>query len=135
MPMINAVTVLVRDYEEAKDFFTRALRFETVEDTALTPVKRWIVVRPRNAPEGSSAILLAQPSSERQAARIGRQGEDRVMFFLETDNFARDHAHMLAEGVTFLEAPRREAYGTVAVFKDISGNRWDLIERTQTGSP
>lgn len=125
-PRISAVTLLVRDYDEAIAFFTNALGFDLLEDTSLSPDKRWVLVAPAG---GGTALLLAKASTPEQVARIGDQAGGRVGFFLETDDFGRDHARMLAAGVRFREAPRHEAYGTVAVLEDLCGNTWDLIER------
>lgn len=126
MPQRLALTaLLVADYDPAITFFTRALGWSLVEDTAMGSDKRWVVV----APADGSGLLLARAADEGQRAMIGQQGGGRVFLFLETDDFARDHARMSAAGVRFLEAPRHEPYGTVAVFEDVSGNRWDLIER------
>jgi catechol 2,3-dioxygenase-like lactoylglutathione lyase family enzyme len=124
MPRLALTAVLVADYDEAIDWFTGKLGFELIEDTDQGDGKRWVVVRPRG---GEAAILLARAVGE-QAATVGRQGAGRVWLFLETDDFARDHAAMTAAGVRFAEPPRREPYGTVAVFEDLCGNRWDLIE-------
>lgn len=116
----------MRDYDEALDFYTRALGFECIEDRAMPGGKRWLVVAP---PGGrGAALLLARAATPAQQARIGDQTGGRVFLFLETDDFARDHARMLAAGVRFAEPPRHEAYGTVAVFEDLYGNRWDLIQ-------
>ncbi|MGI2032765.1 VOC family protein [Rhizobium panacihumi] len=120
------VTLVVHDYDRAKAFYCDALGFDCLEDTPQPDGKRWLVVRP-NGGEGAS-LLLAQAASESQKAAIGRQTGGRVGFFLKTDDFARDHAAMLAKGVVFLEQPRHEIYGTVAVFTDPYGNSWDLIE-------
>lgn len=117
--------LLVPDYESAIDFYVGVLGFDLVEDRALSPDKRWVVVRPKGSAGG---LLLAKAADARQAARIGDQTGGRVFLFLETDDFERDHAAMLARGVPFEEAPRREPYGTVAVFRDPFGNRWDLIQ-------
>ena len=123
------VALLVRDYDEAIAWFTQKLGFELVEDTRLSDTKRWVRVAPRGVAErGGAEFLLARADGPEQEAMIGAQGGGRVWLFLETDDFARDHAAMLAAGVRFLEPPRREAYGTVAVFEDLHGNRWDLIE-------
>jgi len=128
MPQRLALTaLLVAEYDPAIAFFTTALGWDLIEDVAQGGDKRWIVVAP---PGGGSGLLLARAVDEGQRAMIGKQGGGRVFLFLETDAFDRDHARMTAAGVRFLEAPRREVYGTVAVFEDISGNRWDLIERT-----
>ncbi|MCV0394247.1 MAG: VOC family protein [Rhizobiaceae bacterium] len=119
------VALLVRDYDEAIGFFRDALRFTLLEDTELGDGKRWVVLRPSG---GGTALLLARAVGADQEAVIGRQAGGRVFLFLETDDFARDHRAMSAAGVKFLEPPRRESYGTVAVFEDLCGNRWDLIE-------
>jgi catechol 2,3-dioxygenase-like lactoylglutathione lyase family enzyme len=119
------VALVVRDYDEAIEFYTSKMGFALSEDTPLGGGKRWVVV----TPSGSQAsLLLAQASDETQRAAIGAQGGGRVFLFLRTDDFARDHAAMGARGVHFLESPRHEPYGVVAVFEDLYGNRWDLIE-------
>jgi catechol 2,3-dioxygenase-like lactoylglutathione lyase family enzyme len=118
--------VLVRDYDEAIGFYVGKVGFTLVEDTGQGGGKRWVVVRPSG---GGAGLLLAKAVGEAQAARIGDQTGGRVFLFLETDDFAADHARMTTAGVRFLEAPRHEPYGTVAVFEDLYGNRWDLIER------
>ncbi|MDP1632662.1 MAG: VOC family protein [Caulobacter sp.] len=129
MPQHLALTaLLVADYDAAIAFFTGAMGFELIEDTPRGPGKRWVVVAPPGSTE--ARLLLARAADADQQALIGRQGGGRVWLFLQTDDFDRDHARMTAAGVRFLEAPRREPYGSVAVFEDISGNRWDLIERT-----
>ncbi|HEY0502594.1 MAG TPA: VOC family protein [Lysobacter sp.] len=122
---IAHVALVVRDYDEAIAFYRDALGFELLEDTDLGGGKRWVRVAPRGA---QSALLLARADGEAQRASVGHQAGGRVGFFLHTDDFARDHAAMLAQGVRFLEAPRQEPYGTVAVFEDLYGNRWDLLE-------
>ena len=123
---LATVTLLVRDYDEAIAWYARALGFTTAEDTALGDGKRWVVLKPA---EGTGAhLILARAVGERQVARIGDQNGGRVAFFLETDDFADRHAAMLAAGVEFTEEPRHEPYGTVAVFRDLYGNLWDLIE-------
>lgn len=123
---IALTALVVRDYDEAIDFYTRALGFTLVEDTARPDGTRWVVVRPDGATE--AALLLALAKDEAQSARVGDQTGGRVGFFLYTDDFARDHTRMTAEGVRFLEEPRHKAYGSVAVFEDLYGNRWDLLE-------
>jgi catechol 2,3-dioxygenase-like lactoylglutathione lyase family enzyme len=124
---ISLTALVVRDYDEAIGFYVDKLGFELTADTDQGGGKRWVVVQP---PGGGArtGLLLAKASGEAQAARVGDQGGGRVMLFLETDDFDGDHAAMLAAGVRFLEAPRREPYGAVAVFEDLYGNRWDLIE-------
>jgi catechol 2,3-dioxygenase-like lactoylglutathione lyase family enzyme len=120
------VTLVVDDFDRAKSFYCGDLGFDCVEDTSLTDDKRWLVVKPKG--DDGAALLLAQAVDDRQLAAIGNQAGGRVGFFLKTDDFARDHAAMLARGVKFMEEPRREVYGTVAVFADPYGNTWDLIE-------
>lgn len=122
---LNLIALVVRDYDAAIAWFTQKLGFELVEDIDQDR-KRWVVVAPKG---GTGArLLLARADGAKQEARIGDQTGGRVFLFLETDDFARDHAAMMARGVRFVEAPRSEAYGTVAVFEDLYGNRWDLIE-------
>lgn len=122
---IGHVALVVRDYDEAIAFYVDRLGFECVEDTDLGGGKRWVLVRP---PGAQTALLLARAVTKTQATRIGDQTGGRVFLFLHTDDFERDHARMLAAGVRFLEAPRREPYGIVAVFEDLYGNRWDLFQ-------
>lgn len=123
---ITHLALLVRDYDEAIAFFVDALGFQLLEDTPLGPEKRWVRVAPAGGK--GAALLLARAATAGQRAQIGNQAGGRVFLFLETDDVARDHAAMQQRGVRFLEAPRRESYGTVAVFEDLYGNRWDLIE-------
>jgi catechol 2,3-dioxygenase-like lactoylglutathione lyase family enzyme len=123
---IGSITLLVRDYDEAIAYYTHALGFELLEDTPLGNGKRWVRVAPAGTNE--TALLLAQASTQDQAAQVGSQTGGRVGFFLHSDDFHRDHAAMTARGVRFLEAPRSESYGIVAVFEDLYGNRWDLLE-------
>ncbi|QDE38130.1 VOC family protein [Luteibacter pinisoli] len=126
MPSLGAVTFLVHDYDEAITFFTRALRFDLLEDSPQGEGKRWVTVAPRGS--HGTRLLLARAADDAQAAQVGHQGGGRVFLFLETDDFAADHAHMLAHGVHFREEPRHEPYGSVAVFDDLYGNGWDLIQ-------
>lgn len=121
---IATVTLVVRDYDEALTFFCGVLGFTKLVDRDLGGGKRWVTVGCGNG----AALLLAKAGDEAQAQRIGDQTGGRVGFFLETDDFERDHAAFLAAGVRFLESPREESYGRVAVFSDLYGNRWDLIE-------
>ncbi|MBN9120771.1 MAG: VOC family protein [Planctomycetes bacterium] len=128
---ISAVALVVRDYDEAIHFYTRCLRFAVVEDTALATGKRWVVVRP---PGGGTALLLAKAATPEQAARLGDQTGGRVFLFLSTDDFSKDYEEMKARGVRFTEGPREEGYGTVAVFLDLYGNKWDLVQYRPTGA-
>ncbi|MCE2916218.1 MAG: VOC family protein [Rubrivivax sp.] len=119
-------TLLVPDYDEAIAHYREALGFEVVEDTRLTPSKRWVVIR---QPQGGNALLLAQPGNEEQRALIGRQAGGRVWLFLHTADLDADLAHLARQtGIRLTETPRQEAYGRVVVFEDRYGNRWDLIE-------
>jgi catechol 2,3-dioxygenase-like lactoylglutathione lyase family enzyme len=120
------VTLLVRDYDEALVFFTESLGFRVVEDTPLPANKRWLVVAPPGS--RSASLLLAQASTPEQLQQIGHQAAGRVFLFLHTDDFWRDYHLMLAANVKFLEQPRQESYGNVAVFEDLYGNKWDLLE-------
>lgn len=124
MSRLGAVSLVVRDYDEAIAFYVGKLGFELTADIDQGR-KRWVTVTPRG---GETALVLAKATTEAQAARIGDQAGGRVWLFLETDDFARDHAAFTAAGVTFREAPRHEPYGVVAVFEDLYGNAWDLIE-------
>ncbi|MEY1556033.1 VOC family protein [Yoonia sp. R2331] len=125
---LHLVAILVPDYDAGIAFFTGPMGFELLEDTDMGDGKRWVRVAP---PGAQTAFLLARAVGD-QAAFVGRQGGGRVWLFLQTDDFAADHARMLTQGVTFEEAPRREPYGTVAVFQDPFGNRWDLIEFSES---
>lgn len=127
---ISEVALLVRDYDEAIRFFTRALRFELLEDSPREGGKRW--VRVAQASGDGAALLLARAATPEQERFVGNQAGGRVFMFLETDDFGRDYAHMQAEGVRFTEAPRHEEYGTVVVFLDLYGNKWDLIGRRRS---
>lgn len=123
---IATVTLVVADYDAAINFYRDQLGFALLADIEMGGGKRWVVVGPKNG--GGARLLLARADSTRQHDAVGNQTGGRVMGFLETDDFAGDHAGMLARGVKFLEAPRHEAYGWVAVFEDLYGNKWDLIE-------
>jgi catechol 2,3-dioxygenase-like lactoylglutathione lyase family enzyme len=123
------VSLLVDDYDRGKEFYCEILGFECLEDTILADGKRWVVVKPKSS--NGAGLLLAQPANDRQRAAIGNQTGGRVGFFLKTDDFARDHAAMSEKGVRFVEEPRHEIYGTVAVFSDPYGNTWDLIEHAR----
>ncbi|MEP6897070.1 MAG: VOC family protein [Rhodanobacter sp.] len=123
---LGALALLVADYDEAIEWYVRALGFELVEDSDMGGGKRWVLL----APPGSSEtrLLLAKANGERQSSRIGNQAGGRVFLLLHTDDFDRDHAQMRARGVVFNEEPRHEVYGTVAVFQDLYGNLWDLLQ-------
>lgn len=126
MPHIGLFTLVVRDYDDAIAFYTQKVGFDLIENTDMGGGKRWVIVAPKGAKE--TRVLLAQASNDDQSNAIGNQTGGRVGFFLNTDDFARDHARMVEAGVTFLEEPRYEPYGTVAVFEDLYGNKWDLLE-------
>ncbi len=124
---IALVALVVRDYDEALAFYVGMLGFRLVEDRPVPEQgKRWVVVAPPG--DRGAALLLARASEDVQRARIGDQTGGRVFLFLETDDFARDHARYLAAGVRFVRPPMQAPYGTVAVFEDLYGNRWDLLE-------
>ena len=120
------VALLVRDYDEALGYYVDRLGFRLVEDTPLTPTKRWVLVAPPGARE--TALLLARAVGAEQEAQVGRQGGGRVFLFLHTEDFAAEQARLVAAGAVFDEIPRDEPYGRVAVWRDPWGNRWDLIE-------
>jgi catechol 2,3-dioxygenase-like lactoylglutathione lyase family enzyme len=122
---VTHLALVVRDYDEAIDFYTKKLGFRLVEDTVLSETKRWVLV----APPGSSecSLLLAKAATPEQKNAIGNQTGGRVFLFLHTDNFYRDYETMVTNGIRFIRPPAREDYGTVAVFEDLYGNLWDLI--------
>jgi catechol 2,3-dioxygenase-like lactoylglutathione lyase family enzyme len=124
MQRLSTLSILVPEYDAGIAFFVGQLGFNLIEDTDQGH-KRWVKVAPKGA---ETAFLIAKATTPEQIAAIGNQGGGRVWLILETDNFARDHAAYVAAGVAFEEAPRHEPYGTVAVFADPFGNRWDLIE-------
>jgi catechol 2,3-dioxygenase-like lactoylglutathione lyase family enzyme len=123
---IGLVTLVVDDYDEAISYFTQKLGFALVQDRPVDAGKRWVVVAPQGA--GGSGLLLAKAADERQRQAVGAQAGGRVFLFLYTDDFERDHVALKQRGVTFADGPRLEPYGTLAVFTDLYGNRWDLIE-------
>ena len=127
---VGAVTILVPDYQEAIDHFVGTLGFTLIEDTKLSESKRWVLVSPGNG----TGLLLAKAEGGRQSGAIGNQSGGRVFLFLTTDDFWRDYRNYLTRGVEFQEEPRQEAYGTVAVFRDKFGNKWDLIEPARQSS-
>lgn len=124
MNRLGLVTYVAHEYDEAIDFFVGKLGFTLAEDTDMGEGKRWVVV---SAGEGAS-LLIARAEGELQKASIGNQAGGRVGFFLQTDDFERDYTNWTAQGVKFREQPRHEEYGTVAVFEDVYGNTWDLIQ-------
>lgn len=130
MQTIASLTLIVRDYDEALGFFTGSLGFKVIADTPMENGKRWIMVAPPNS-RGAS-LLLAQASTPEQANRIGNQTGGRVFLFLHTDDFWRDYRQMQSRGIKFRETPREEPYGTVAVFEDLYGNQWDLLELSRS---
>ena len=119
-------SIVVREYDEAIAWFTSTLGFRLVEDTKLSNTKRWVLVAPPG--DHNTSIVLARAANSAQQSAIGNQTGGRVGFFLQTDDFHRDHRAFLARGVDFVEAPREEEYGIVAVFRDLYGNKWDLIQ-------
>jgi catechol 2,3-dioxygenase-like lactoylglutathione lyase family enzyme len=136
MPQFIAhITLVVRDYDEAIAYFTQSLRFDLIEDTPSTDRqgrdKRWVLVAPRGS--RGTQILLAKASNEEEASRIGNQTGGRVFLFLHTDDFWRDYKTMKEKGVNFVREPKEEEYGTVAVFEDLYGNRWDLLQPKKEG--
>jgi catechol 2,3-dioxygenase-like lactoylglutathione lyase family enzyme len=120
------VALIVDDYDEAIKFYTESLNFTLVEDSPRSETKRWVVVAPKGTQECS--LLLAKGVGEEQRSRIGNQSGGRVFLFLRTDDFWRDYKDMLSKGIVFIRKPKTEEYGTVAVFEDLYGNLWDLIE-------
>jgi catechol 2,3-dioxygenase-like lactoylglutathione lyase family enzyme len=128
---LGYVALVVRDYDEAISFYTRSLGFQLIEDTDLGNGKRWVLVRPPGS-EGTD-LLLARAGNPEQASRIGNQTGGCVFLFLQTDDFWRDYRKMSAQSVKFIRPPSEEAYGTVAVFEDLYGNRWDLLQLKADG--
>ena len=120
------IAIVVNDYDEAIKFYTEKLHFNLVEDTRLSETKRWVLVRPKGSNE--CCLLLAKAANEEQKSRVGDQTGGRVFLFLHTDNIERDYQNLLAHKIEIIRQPQQEVYGTVAVFKDIYGNLWDLIE-------
>lgn len=129
---IDYVSLVVRDYDEAIAYFTQMLGFRLVKDQDLGHGRRWVLVAPPGARQ--ARLLLAKASTPQQQARVGDQTGGRVFLFLHTDDFARDYAQMQARGVRFIEAPRHEPYGIVAIFEDLYGNKWDLLQLTRAAA-
>ena len=128
------IALVVRDYDEALAFYVGTLGFTLVEDSYQPAQdKRWVVIAPPGSGPGATSILLARASTPEQAAFVGDQAGGRVFLFLATDDFARDYAAMVAKGVAFVREPKVEPYGTVAVFRDLYGNLWDLIQVADGG--
>ena len=123
---LGHVVLVIRDYDEALAFFTGTLNFKVIEDTGLSADKRWVLVAPPGS-EGTS-LLLARAATPEQTSRIGNQTGGRVFLFLHTDDFWRDYREMTARKVKFIGPPREEDYGTIAVFEDLYGNQWDLLQ-------
>jgi len=132
MQTLGHVALVVRDYDEALAFFTRALNFRVVEDTRMSEDKRWVLIAPPGS--GGTTLLLARASTPEQASRIGNQTGGRVFLFLHTDDFWRDYNEMIERKVKFTREPREEPYGIVAVFGDLYGNQWDLLQRKDSAS-
>lgn len=124
MKRLALIALVVRDYDEAIAYFTQKIGFRLIEDTQLSETKRWV----RIGLDGGAEVLLARAVGAEQEAAIGNQHGGRVGFFLNTDNFEREYQRLLAAGVEFVRPPKQEPYGVVAVFRDLYGNLWDLIE-------
>ena len=120
------IAIVVNDYDEAIKFYTEKLHFDLIEDTQLSETKRWVLVGPKGG--DSCCLLLAKAANEDQLSRVGNQTGGRVFLFLHTDNFERDYQNLLDHKIEIVRQPQREEYGTVAVFKDLYGNLWDMIE-------
>ena len=133
MQTLGHVALVVRDYDEALAFFTGTLNFRVVEDTRLSEDKRWVLIAPPGS-QGTS-MLLARAATPEQATRIGNQTGGRVFLFLHTDDFWRDYHEMTARKVKFVREPKEEPYGTIAVFEDLYGNLWDLLQLRATSAP
>ena len=123
---LGYISLIIGNYNEAIAYYTQTLGFELLEDTPLGEGKRWVLIRPRGGQ--GTALVLAEASTEEEKSMIGNQGAGRVWLFLHTDDFYQDYEAYQAKGVQFLEKPREEVYGTVAVFADRYGNKWDLLE-------
>ncbi|MEP6949890.1 MAG: VOC family protein [Ginsengibacter sp.] len=124
---IAHLALIVNDYDEAIKFYTEELNFILIEDTVLSEEKRWVLVKPQGA--GECSLLLAKASNEQQKSSVGNQSGGRVFLFLHTDNFKRDYQNLIDKKIKIIREPATESYGTVAVFEDLYGNLWDLIER------
>lgn len=132
MPFISHVAIVVRDYDEAIAWYTDKAGFTLAEDRPVPAQnKRWVTMRPPNAPADTATVLFQRATTEKQLEIIGNQTGGRVFLFLDTDDFERDHRKMTEAGVEWVRQPKVEDYGTVAVWKDLYGNQWDLIQRTK----
>jgi len=127
MQQIIHMALVVADYDDAIAFYTQQLSFDLIEDTVLSETKRWVLIRPKGS--GGACLLLARAATDEQKTRIGNQTGGRVFLFLQTDDFWHDYKNMQDKGIVFVREPVTEEYGTVAVFKDLYGNLWDLIGR------
>lgn len=123
------IALVVNDYDDAIKFYTEKLHFNLIEDTKLSETKRWVLIAPKGS-EGTK-LLLAQASNDEQKSRVGNQTGGRVFLFLYTDNFERDYNNLLQHKIKIVREPQKEVYGTVAVFEDLYGNLWDMIEPTK----
>lgn len=123
---LSQIALVVKDYDEAIKFYTEKLHFKLIEDTKLSETKRWVIVAPPG--NGSCSLLLAQAANEEQKSRVGNQTGGRVFLFLHTDNIERDYQNLIEKKINIIRPPQKEVYGTVAVFEDLYGNLWDLIE-------
>ena len=123
------IAIVVNDYDEAIKFYTEKLHFDLIEDTQLSETKRWVLVKPRG--KGECCLLLAKAANEEQQSRVGNQTGGRVFLFLHTDDFERDFQNLVNHQIEIIRQPATEEYGTVAVFKDLYGNLWDLIGPTK----
>ena len=131
---IANIAIVVKDYDEAIEFYTQKLKFDLIEDTKLSETKRWVLIAPKGS--NGTRLLLAKAANEEQATRIGNQAGGRVFLFLFTDDFKRDHQNLIEQNVKIVREPIQEVYGTVLVFADLYGNLWDLIESTgKTATP
>lgn len=128
---ISNIALVVENYDDAIEFYTTKLNFQLIEDTDLGAGKRWVQIAPPNS--NGTNLLLAQASDDQQKKSVGNQAGGRVFLFLQTNDFWRDYEHMKTQGVEFTEEPRVEEYGTVVVFKDLYGTKWDLLQLNQAG--
>ncbi|MEQ8812581.1 MAG: VOC family protein [Imperialibacter sp.] len=130
--LLKHIALVVADYDEAIEFYTKKLHFTLVEDTRLSDTKRWVLVAPPGGADGC-LLLLAKAASDEQQTRVGNQTGGRVFLFLHTDDFEADYQNLLDQGIKIVRGPSQEEYGTVAVFADLYGNLWDLIEPGSSG--